>query len=702
MATKNSLPRYRRGRIQTLGAVILAGFAIILAAVVVAYVLTAGILRFDGRLSELRQTASRLNSLSKDLLVTDNLFQTFEAWKSSRASLESELAAILDDPVSRRTLANQDGQVQLANTLRLMELIRPRMDRVQQIVTGVMERNSAFSAGLMELRGLPAARVAPGEVNEVRTFSLYIGDLLNQRLARLSDTIARAAVATTLLIALILGGAALVILGIIMVVLRALAIAQKANEETTHYLQGVLAAIFDLSGQGFLTFDQSLRVDPANSRQSARLLGKDPGGLEVATLLWQKPADQQDFRDGMALVFSGKAKPEVVFDLFEKEVRLESAWLRVNFRALPNGRMLLALTDVSREHALRELQAGEEARRNIILKAVSHRQYFAGLVKDANHLFDQLARFDGAAPGPEELAGLLRQVHSFKGNASFFGFRNTAATAHDFEFHLEDCRVLGGEPDIKARSTDLKRAYFTELRHITDSLGETWLDTLDSVAIPLRVYLRLEHYIKQNYGKDKVLVAHLASHRRQPLRDLFARYPDMVQNLATQLGKLVNPVIVEGGDYPVLPERFAPLLSCLVHLVRNMVDHGIEPPHEREDTGKAPEGNITIKLEKQAQAWMICLGDDGRGISRAAVEARARQAGLLGPDQTASDEAILEFLFQPGMSTASEVTEVSGRGVGLAAVREVVQEMGGSISIQTRPGRGTEFDIIIPFKKGAS
>jgi two-component system chemotaxis sensor kinase CheA len=682
-----------------LAGVILIGFTIIVTGLILSGRQTTDILNLTNRITALRQEASRLNGLSKDLLFTDNLFKTWEDWSRSRANLDLGIQEVLSNPVTMSTLSATDGKTQIAYTQKIMELLKPRLDRIQETMMTVMKTNSAFSQGLLLLQTESGALIEEDQVREVRNFSLYFGDLLNLRLESLSKAVAKSALATIAQNAVVLTSTSAVILVIILLVLRTLALAQLANRRNTEYIEGVLQAVFDISGQGFLTFDQSLRVEPANSRQSSQLLGKDPSNAQVAELLWDSRVDQQDFKDGMALIFSGKSRPEVVFDLIEKEVHRGNLWLRIGFRALPNQRIMLALTDVSREHALRELQEAEEQRRTIILKAVGRPHYFAAFVKDAQKLFQEFAQRESAVKQFKDLDGLIRDIHSFKGNASFFGFRQSARAAHDTEYHLMDFRVLGGELNLKDLATTIKNAYQEELKSITDFLGESWLDTLDSVTIPYHTYLTLERYIKRNYGNDRQLVAHLASHRRQPLRELFARYPDMVETLAEQMGKVINPVIIEGGDFPVLPERYDPLMSVLVHLIRNMVDHGIETPAEREALGKPHAGTIHIRLDRQKEAHMISLGDDGRGIDRRLIEQKAKELNTLKEPSLASDEELLNLIFVDGFSTAQEITVVSGRGIGMGAVKSVVETLGGTLTIQTRVGHGTEFDIVIPTKK---
>ncbi len=680
-----------------LRAIILAGFAIILGGMFYAFVEVASVLAMNKNLAKMTDDANRLNSLSKDLLIAENLYLTFEEWRSCRNDLEGEVYAFLDSPFAKRYLGDELGQKQDRNTKKLLGLISPKMDAIQNIAQRAMSTKSAYVSGLL------SANVTPEEIREVRNFSLYIGDLLSVRVNNLNAYITDKSRSTLFFTFLSLNGLALLIMGIILVVLIALRKAQILNQENTEYLESILTAIYDISGQGFLTYDPNLRVDTSISRQSSRLLGQDPGNSDVAELLLQGENEREDFRQGMSLIFSGKAKPEVVFDLFEKEVSVNEHYLRINFRFLSAKRIMLALTDVSREHTLRAMVAEEEHRKTLILKAVANRFDFAAFVRDSRDLFSRIDRFaDGdaeASPVSGGLDAILRRVHSLKGNAGFFGFTETAKAAHDLEFQIGDAKILGMDIDVPSASEALRSAFETEMGHIVGVLGESWLDDLDTIHVPKPAFLDLERKIAARLGDDPALVQRLKSFRSVPMRNLFARFPSMFEDLAERNGKLISQVTVSGGEFGVLPENFERLITSFVHLIRNIVDHGIETPSERELSGKDRSGSVSIAIRRADTGISIHFQDDGRGIRPEDLEAKARALGLVAEGDRPDRDTLYGLLLNPGLSTAKEVTMLSGRGAGLPAVNDAVVSYGGTITIVSTPGKGTGFEIFIPTKK---
>ena len=436
-------------------------------------------------------------------------------------------------------------------------------------------------------------------------------------------------------------------------------------------------------------------IGPA-SRVCTDLLGLDPTGKPVDLILWSHADERKDFVEGLKMVFSGKADAEVVFDLLGSETVIGDRTLALHYRLLAPDRVLVAITDRSSEKRIEELGRTETDRRNLLLSAVSHRSAFGGFTREAGVLFTVLAENPAALQVPDRAKDLAVRLHTLKGNAGFFEFRRTASACHAFEQHLADNLALGGSPQFKPYTLELKKAYYEEIGVISGFLGERWLKEIDAVSVPLDVYLKLEAWMRKTHPDDKAMIGLLQRYRTVPFRELFLRFPDLCQSLGRQLGKPLHPVTIEGGDFPVLPDQFEPLASALVHLVRNMVDHGIESPDERLAAKKDANGLIQIRITREADALFMVFSDDGRGIDPAKIIAKAQQLNVMPAGGQPDEAAALELIFLPGFSTAEAITELSGRGVGLSAVKEAVTRLGGTIAAHTRVGRGTSFDLMLP------
>jgi len=183
--------------------------------------------------------------------------------------------------------------------------------------------------------------------------------------------------------------------------------------------------------------------------------------------------------------------------------------------------------------------------------------------------------------------------------------------------------------------------------------------------------------------------------RAQPIGSVFSRVPRILRELAQSTGKQVKLEVV--GESTELDKTVIERLSePLTHLIRNAVDHGIESTEDRIAAGKDAEGTLTLSAEHRSGRILISIADDGRGINREKVLAKAIDKGIVAPDAQLSKEEIDNLIFAPGFSTAENITNVSGRGVGMDVVRQNVKDLGGRITISSSDGEGTTFTLTLP------
>jgi two-component system sensor histidine kinase and response regulator WspE len=207
----------------------------------------------------------------------------------------------------------------------------------------------------------------------------------------------------------------------------------------------------------------------------------------------------------------------------------------------------------------------------------------------------------------------------------------------------------------------------------------------------------LNRMVHTNESNSERLHQEVLHARLRPFGDIIPNLRRLVRDISSEMGKRVS-LIVTGERTEVDRDILEKLRAPLEHLLRNALDHGLETPAERVATGKPEEGTIYLRARHVNGRLAITLSDDGAGVNIAAVAQRAIDRGLVQQTTAAllSDAEILEFLFLPGFSTRSEVTEISGRGFGLDVVQSTVHESGGSVKIESTPGLGTTFQIILP------
>jgi two-component system chemotaxis sensor kinase CheA len=185
--------------------------------------------------------------------------------------------------------------------------------------------------------------------------------------------------------------------------------------------------------------------------------------------------------------------------------------------------------------------------------------------------------------------------------------------------------------------------------------------------------------------------------RMVPVEHLFRRFPRVVRDVAKSCGKEVA-VVMTGQDTDLDKSILDILAEPLAHLVRNSVDHGIEPPAERISAGKPAQGTVRLNAHHQGNQIVIEVEDDGRGIDRDKLVAKAVERGVLTSADAAllGEQELLNLVFHPGLSTAAQVTAISGRGVGMDVVKTVLERLKGTVSIRTAAGKGTTFALKVP------
>ncbi len=370
-----------------------------------------------------------------------------------------------------------------------------------------------------------------------------------------------------------------------------------------------------------------------------------------------------------------------------------------------------------------------------------------------------LLELESADGDTELLNRIFRAAHTIKGNAGMLGFDAIARFTHGLESLLDALRT-GARPltadvvdallasgDVLRRmlraaqtgdeTTDVERALGRLHALLDASAAESSADAAEptasdasaavpsaSIRVPIAKVDRLinlvgELVITQSMvaeavaalGSERVsalaeavaqmdrhardLHEHVLAIRMVPVRSLFSRLPRLVRDVAPMLGK--EAVLEVSGEDTELDRTVIERISDpLTHLVRNAVDHGLERPEERVAAGKPAAGRVRLTAYQQGGSIYIEVADDGRGLDRARILAKAADAGLVAEGDALTDEQVWSLVFAPGFTTAAQVTEVSGRGVGMDVVRQNVTALGGAITIDTEPGRGTRFRIKLP------
>jgi len=481
---------------------------------------------------------------------------------------------------------------------------------------------------------------------------------------------------------------------------------RRANAALTAS-QSAIRNLLDHADQGFLTIGPDLLVEEQCSAACRAMLGAEPQGRPIVALLHGEAAGARasDFQATLESVFrdGGGFMRDLKIGLLPTLFRRDGKTIKVAYKYLADSqRLMLILTDITDATLLAEAVERESLRLQMIVLALTEGETFCALVHDYRKFLDEeLPMLIRLIASPGMLTDLKRRLHTFKGLLSQFSFSASPRQLHALETEIADGAIPGAQA-----ATRLAAALQRDLDNISDVLGADFTSTGRRITLP---HLQIQQM--KEAAKD-LLAAGPHAPALQSLLQSILRLGGLdvksalVLNsrgtaaLAERLEKQLAPITVEGDDLSLPPERFAEFFRSLVHVFRNAVDHGIEAPEERLAAGKPVEGAIGCVVSAKDDAVAITIADDGRGVDRAALEDKLRRAGAT--DAKINALTLEDLVFCEGLSARESASEVSGRGVGLAAVKAELENLGGSVSVESRPGKGTSFSFRLPIAPNSS
>ncbi|MEM5343742.1 ATP-binding protein [Paraburkholderia azotifigens] len=395
-----------------------------------------------------------------------------------------------------------------------------------------------------------------------------------------------------------------------------------------------------------------------------------------------------------------------------RDKTLDLSWSAITDESDTVMRLMLCVRDVTE---LRQLaaEAGEQKRRLEMIGeilAVNEEKFHhfvdsaTGFINENERIIRQHTQADGPA-----VAELFRNMHTIKGNARTYSLQHLTSIVHETEQRYDALRrpESAHEWDQEQLMAELERVkealqHYATINEV--SLGRRKAGPVGSAERYLvvdreHIQESLRLLDAANPADMRDLLTARDSVRRtlrllgtEKVEDALAGVLQSLPSLAAELGKAAPAVRIDDNGYRLRTQAGATLKNVFMHLLRNSVDHGIESIEQRAELGKPEAGVIDIEVGVAEGALQITLSDDGRGLALSRIRGIAADRGWLQPDSQVSDEAVAELIFRPGFSTAQNVTEVSGRGVGMDAVRDFIKREGGRIELRfTDDHAGADF-----------
>ncbi|MEO6599471.1 MAG: DAHL domain-containing protein [Polyangiaceae bacterium] len=445
-----------------------------------------------------------------------------------------------------------------------------------------------------------------------------------------------------------------------------------------------LRTVLDNVDQALFAVDLGGRMDRERSQALTRFLPEakaDDRLWEVIAPLSASAARWLELN--WAELRSAELPTAVVLDQMPKQVTNGSRHFGLEYRAIgleePPEKVLVMLSDITDrvERAAKEVEQQEQLA--LFQHLLRDRRGLLEFATEASALVESIS---GAQAGFER-GRLLRALHTLKGNAALYGIGSVSQVCHDLESKLLD------EPNGLGPA-DRERVSAAWAKVTTTLAAFNRGPKLDSLK-PIGAELAELRRAIESGAPSVELLRRVKTMTDEPASLRLERVAEQAQSIARRLGKGVD-IAIDCSDLRLDPERFAPFWAAFVHLLRNALDHGIEPPEGRRAAGKPSAGKLTLRASETASTVVLELRDDGRGIDWAAVRSKAHDLGLAAD----SEEELSRALFQGGISTKAEVSEFSGRGAGVSACYNACLELGGRMTIATKLGEGTCFRFTLP------
>lgn len=253
-----------------------------------------------------------------------------------------------------------------------------------------------------------------------------------------------------------------------------------------------------------------------------------------------------------------------------------------------------------------------------------------------------------------------------------------------------------GNNPRNGRESSLIKVDSRKLDELIDAVGELVIRSASCHAHPvIRGNSALAELMESVGGLVEQIRDRALNMRMVPIGEVFQRFPRVVRDVCQELGKRID-LQISGADTELDKSMVEKLTDPLLHIVRNAMDHGIEPVADRVAAGKPEQGILRLNAYHQSGAVVIEISDDGRGLDTAKILTKAVERGLVAPEAKLAERDIFNLIFAAGFSTADQVTDLSGRGVGMDVVRQNIEQLRGSIDIQSTKGAGTRFQIQLP------
>ena len=492
---------------------------------------------------------------------------------------------------------------------------------------------------------------------------------------------------------------------------------QKIAEELHKTVNNLLAN----ANQGFMSFESNMIAKRGCSKESFKILSTPViAGKKISELLFGNDASKKEtFEFGVENIFGNQDdnSKDLLISLLPQENKINDITFTIKYKLLEDNQMMVILEDVTEKRALEE-QIEFENRIQKMIVVIATRKY--EFIELKNEFMEFASKIDENVSIIEttdnNFIHITKVLHTFKGLFAQEELVNITQAIHELESKLDDLKRSNSLTNDSlaniVKEADLASELQKDLNFVSEILGSDFLEAQNVLTVDEKNFKSFENQLVEISNKNKIskkemlpLLFGFFNLNKKPLKHLLNIYPKRVKNMAERFNKEIYNFTIDGDQGIVVQGNYSFFIQSLVHIFRNIIDHGIETPIERIQAGKDPIGKITCSY-KQIDDYIITIdiSDDGRGIDLMKIKQIALEKNLRTEEQieNMSDEDVMKILFENNFSTKADTDILSGRGVGMNAVKNELDKIGGTIDIHSKLGKGTTFTFTLPAKSDIS
>ncbi len=465
--------------------------------------------------------------------------------------------------------------------------------------------------------------------------------------------------------------------------------------------QEKISLLLNNAGQGFLTFQDDFKIDNEYSKECEKLLLEDQlATKDIAKILFQDPKKEQFFKSTLlnALHEEMQIKRNAYLSLLPNTILLYKKAIQLEYKIIENKTIMMILTNITTQKKLENKIKKEQELFKMIVAIASESDVFYEVIYE----YEEFIQSEIDCSHIDEL---YRTIHTFKGLFAQFYMEDIVKSLHAIESKIailieNDLNNIDTLEEL-VKDHDFVSSFEATKKSIVTILGDDFLKHRNFIKVDLENISNIQEKMTQLLKKQEVitpeceeLLYKIETLSKLSLYSLLKPYILMVEQLAKRFEKDVDELIIDGDKNLLVDETMKPFIKSLIHVFRNSLDHGIETAEERIENHKEEMGTIMCQFKIYKGDLQLIIEDDGAGIDIEKVKEKAIAKGI--NIDSMDDEMIEKLIFNDYFTTKEDVSEISGRGIGMSAVKSELIKLGGTLQVISHKGEGTRFVFQIP------